>query len=146
MEYKYLKCCGKSSFKKISFIQSFWKDEKTPKKYIGFVYEITNKKTRKRYIGIKRFWKKYTLPPLKGKKRKRHFLKETNWRTYNSSGLIEEEVRQYPKRFEKRILYLCKTITDLKATEAYEQLNAYMDGEWDMLYNEVINLRLRIRK
>ena len=39
----------------------------TPKDYYGFVYVITNRALNKKYIGKKIFWRKKTLPPLKGK-------------------------------------------------------------------------------
>lgn len=140
MKYKYLKKTEKNTFKSNPQLVT------TPKEYIGFVYEIKHEQTGMKYIGIKRFWQKYTLPPLKGKKQKRHYLKETKWRTYNGSGVIEEEVAEHPERFEKKILYLCETITKLKAYETWLILSYYINGEWSKIYNEIVGVRLRIRK
>jgi hypothetical protein len=121
-----------------------------PKEYkekVGFVYQITELDTGMKYIGIKRFWKTIKSAPLKGKKNKRHKLVESDWKTYNtSSPIMQEKLLKNPTNYEKKILKLCNSIVDLKATEAYIQLHYYINGSWRMLYNEVINLRLRIRK
>jgi hypothetical protein len=117
------------------------------KDYFGFVYEILERGTHKSYIGIKQFWSQKTLRPLKGKKNKRHSLIESDWKTYNSSSIIiQEKIKNDPYSYTKCIMYLAKTKTDLKAMEAYLQLKYYFEGKWNLLYNECINLRLRIRK
>ena len=111
-----------------------WKNE--PKKYdeyVGFVYCITDKSNKKKYIGIKKFWTK------KGK--------ETNWKSYvSSSAKLKGMDVNNPKLFEKEIIHLCKSITEMKTREALIQLMFYDNGRWDELYNEMINIRLRIRK
>jgi hypothetical protein len=53
--------------------------------WAGFVYMITLPNGKK-YIGRKYFFSNRTLPPLKGRKRKRHVKKESNWRIYTSSS------------------------------------------------------------
>lgn len=114
--------------------------------YFGFVYEIIEIGTHKSYIGIKQFWSKRTLKPLKGKKNKRHTIVESDWKTYNSSSkIMQEKIAKDPTHYRKCIMYLAKTKTELKAREAYLQLEYYFKGKWDLLYNECINLRLRIR-
>ena len=50
-----------------------------PEGTIGFVYMITNKEDGKFYIGKKSLYSHRTLPPLKGYKRKRKVIKESNW-------------------------------------------------------------------
>jgi len=120
--------------------------EKTPEKH-GFVYMIREKNTGMSYVGIKRFWKKKTLQPLKGRKNKRHSLVESDWRTYNtSSKLMQDKILKKPSNYFKEIICYCDSQTELKCREAGFQLEYYMRGDWDMLYNEVINLRVRIRK
>jgi hypothetical protein len=57
---------------------------------LGFVYIVTNKKNSKLYIGKKGLTSKRKLPPLKGKKRKRIKIVETDWKTYCGSS---EEVK-----------------------------------------------------
>ena len=56
--------------------------------HYGFVYCITFNITGQMYIGKKFFWSKRTLPPLKGKTRKRHIKKESDWQEYTSSSKI----------------------------------------------------------
>ena len=117
------------------------------KDYFGFVYKISERGTHMSYIGIKQFWEKKTLRPLKGKKNKRHTLVESDWKTYNSSSkLMQEKIKADPTTYTKEIWYLAKTKTELKAMEAYMQLEYYFKGKWHLLFNEMINLRLRIRK
>ena len=137
-QYKYLKEQQESTWLNSPF--------QTPKNLVGFVYEIADKENGKLYIGLTRYWSKYTLPPLKGKKNKRHFQKETKWRIYNGSGNFQELINDNPDRFVKKILRNCSTITEMKCWETYYQLNYYTNGDWDKLYNEMINLRLRIPK
>lgn len=57
-----------------------------PENSYAFVYEITNTLTGQKYIGKKFFYSKKTLPPLKGKTRKRKIVKESDWKTYTSSS------------------------------------------------------------
>ena len=57
---------------------------------LGFVYIITNTKNNKLYIGKKGLMSKRRLPPLKGAKRKRIKIVETDWKTYCGSS---EEVK-----------------------------------------------------
>jgi len=137
MLYKYNRKQTESTW--INYNQTPSKDE------IGFVYKITNISDNRCYIGIKKFWSIRKLRPLKGKKRTRKVVYETDWRTYNSSGVIREDVEKNPNNYKKEILRICSTVSEMKAYEAYYQLQYYINGEWDKLYNEMINLRLRIR-
>ena len=119
----------------------------TPKDKIGFVYRILELDTGMIYIGIKTLWSKIKRPPLKGKKRIRRCIVESKWRTYNSSNeQLADKIVANPKNYEKKILKYCDSITELKANEAYLQLDYYIKGNWDKLYNGIINLRLRIRR
>ena len=52
----------------------------------GFIYVITNLTNNKKYIGKKQMKSVKKLKPLKGKKNKRHFDIETDWKTYTSSS------------------------------------------------------------
>lgn len=98
--------------------------------YYGFVYKITNTENNKFYIGKKIFKNTRKLPPLKGQKRKRTVIKESNWKTYwgSSKSLLEDVKTLGEDKFEKTILRLCKT----KKQATY----------WEMHYqiiNEVLN-------
>jgi len=115
--------------------------------YVGFVYTILEKDTQIGYIGIKKFWKTIKRKPLKGKKNKRHETVESDWKTYNSSSsILQEKIKNNPDNYEKEIIRCCKSITEMKCYEAHAQLSFYVRGSWDLLYNEVVNLRVRIRK
>lgn len=141
-QYKYLK---KDKIQKNTWFPFI---DTTPEEYIGFVYAVYKKKSKEVYIGITRFWENYILPPLKGRKNKRHFLKETHWRTYTTSGKWKEDIEKNPLKYDKLILRLCKTKTELKAYEAYLILKSYFEKNYLYKYvvNEMVNLRLRLRK
>jgi len=124
--------------------------QKVPKdisKYQGFVYIITHEATGKYYIGKKFFWRKKTLKPLKGRKNKRHFKVESDWKDYwGSSNNLQADLKKYGKKeFERIMIEVCETKFDC----AYQELVYQMD--YDVLndklsYNEIINVRLRKRK
>ena len=85
--------------------------EEAPKEYQGFVYRITEIDTGMKYIGKKFFWSRRTLPPLKGKKRKRKVVKESDWRDYyGSSKQLNETIEVNGKdRYKREILIMCET-------------------------------------
>lgn len=125
-----------------------WKNKpKDINEYQGFVYIITHKESGRYYIGKKFFWSKRTRPPLKGKKRKRHYVVESDWKNYwGSSSNLKEDIKKYGKRaFSREILYHCETKFDC----AYEELKLQMYYnvlDDPLSYNEIVNVRLRKRK
>ena len=88
--------------------------------YVGFVYLITNLDNDKKYIGKKWFWSTKKLPPLKGKKRKRTVVKESDWKQYyGSSEEVKLLLEQHGKdNFKREILRLCKTKGECSYYEA----------------------------
>ena len=91
---------------------------------IGFVYMVTDKETGMKYVGKKNFFSKVTKPPLKGKKRKRRSIKESDWKTYCGSSeavktLVEENGLDH---FEREILHLCKSKGEMSYIEMKEQI------------------------
>ena len=63
----------------------------------GFIYKLIYD-DGKMYIGKKSFWRLKTLQPLKGKKRKRRSMVESDWRKYEgSSKEIPKEVKLISK-------------------------------------------------
>ncbi|OUW48036.1 MAG: hypothetical protein CBD47_03600 [Synechococcus sp. TMED187] len=117
--------------------------EKYGKEWYGFVYVITNRALNKKYIGKKFFWSKKTLPPLKGKKRKRRSIIESNWRDYygSSANLMEDVETQGKDMFHREIVYLGKGKGDL----AYMEAKLQFENEVllrDDYYNGIINIRL----
>jgi len=69
----------------------FYKDrviesiEDMPEGTFGFIYEVHHIPTGRKYIGKKVLEFNRTLPPLKGTKRKRKVVKESDWKTYYGS-------------------------------------------------------------
>jgi hypothetical protein len=91
---------------------------------IGFVYIVTDTVTGMKYIGKKGFFSKVTKPPLKGKKRKRRSIKESDWKSYCGSSetvktLVEENGLDH---FEREILHLCKSKGEMSYIEMREQI------------------------
>lgn len=111
--------------------------------YVGFVYLITNLQNDKKYIGKKWFWSTKKLPPLKGKKRKRTVVKESDWKQYyGSSEEVKLLLEQLGKdNFKREILRLCKTKGECTYYEAKLQF------DFDVLlrddyYNEFIGCKI----
>ena len=91
-----------------------------PEDTIGFIYKIRKKITGEFYIGRKSLYSHRTLPPLKGTKRKRKVVKESNWKKYQSS---HAEVKKWEgDDIEKHILRFCKTKKALTYYELEEQI------------------------
>lgn len=102
--------------------------EQMPLGTIGFIYRIDNPDTNEYYIGKKSTIANRTLPPLKGQKRKRKVVKESDWKTYQSSN---KTVRDWisPKKtilkycynkkqmtyWENKYLYCSDVLTDDKS-------------------------------
>lgn len=62
-----------------------------PEETIGFIYVIQNPDTDQWYVGKKSIYSHRTLPPLKGTKRKRKVVKESDWIKYQSSNKTVKE-------------------------------------------------------
>ena len=116
-------------------------------KYYGFIYKITHIKTGKFYIGKKFFWSERTRPPLKGNKNRRHYLKESNWRTYwgSSTNLWVDIEKCGETAFKREILSIYNNKWDCAYNELLEQLKNDVLFRDDS-YNEMLNVRLRKRK
>ena len=116
-------------------------------KYQGFVYIITDKVTGKFYIGKKFFWSKKTRPPLKGRKNKRHYTVESDWKSYygSSNNLLVDIEKYGKKRFQRDIISYCETKFDCSYRELQFQMEYRVLFRTES-YNEIINVRLRKRK
>ena len=111
--------------------------------YVGFVYTITNNINHKYYIGQKKFWSKVTLPPLKGKSRKRHKVKESDWKKYyGSSNELLEDIKKYGKEnFTRSISKNLKSKSKMNYEETWQQFkNSVLFDK--MSYNRIINCRI----
>ena len=114
-----------------------------PEGYVGFVYEITNTTTGRKYIGKKLAEFKKSRPPLKGRKNKRRYKVESDWRDYfgSSDALLEDVEQLGTKKFAREILYYCKNKAELSYIEAREQF-ARKVLESDDYYNGHIRVRV----
>ena len=113
-------------------------------KYVGFVYEIYDTEAKMFYIGKKKFWSKVTKPPLKGQKRKRRSLKESDWQSYyGSSETVKELVENTGEwRFQRKILRLCKTLGEMSYYETKEQIDREVLFKPDEYYNAFIGCKI----
>ena len=117
--------------------------EITPEEYQGFVYQITDLHTNKKYIGKKNFWKPKILPINKTRKRRVRTRVESDWKTYFSSSsqiqkLVEESGEE---KFKREILKLCKTKGEMSYYEAKLQFENNVLFR-DDYYNEFIGCRV----
>lgn len=110
--------------------------------YIGFVYEITDESNGKKYIGKKLLVAKRKLPPLKGQKRKRTKIVQSDWQNYyGSSEAVKVLVEERREDFTRRIIHLCKTKGILSYFEAKEQFDREVLLT-DDYYNEFIGVKI----
>jgi hypothetical protein len=114
-----------------------------PENAFGFIYEITNNKNGKMYLGRKQMIKRIKRPPLKGKKRKRIDYVSSDWKTYTgSSDRLNNDIEAIGKdMFSFKILRFCNSKWEL----AYEETK--IQFEKDVLikedfYNGIINCRI----
>ena len=118
----------------------------TPEEYQGFVYEITETASNKKYIGKKNFWRPKTLPKNTKRKRRIRTRVESDWRTYfGSSGLLTERVEEYGETaFKRVILMLCKTKGEMSYYEAKLQFekDVLLNDEY---YNEFIGCKIHAK-
>lgn len=111
--------------------------------YVGFVYIITNKSNDMKYIGKKLFKSSRTLPPLKGKTRKRKKVVESDWMEYyGSSDEVKTLVEELgSENFYREILHLCDTKGEMGYLELKEQVeqNALLRDDF---YNGIIQAKI----
>ena len=120
--------------------------ETTPEEYQGFVYQITELHTNKKYIGKKNFWKPKVLPINKTRKRRVRTRVESDWKDYyGSSNEVRQLVEQHGKeRFKREILKLCKTKGEMSYYEAKLQFdhNVLFSDDY---YNNFIGCRIHAK-
>tara|TARA_R110002050_G_scaffold6130_7_gene25981 strand:+ start:10701 stop:11102 length:402 start_codon:yes stop_codon:yes gene_type:complete len=114
-----------------------------PKDCFGFIYQIQNLRTFKKYIGKKQVRKIIKRPPLKGKKNKRHVITESDWKDYTGSCTeLNDEINVVGKGdFSFTILRICYNKWELAYYEAelQFQLGVLLRDDY---YNGIINCRV----
>jgi hypothetical protein len=109
----------------------------------GFIYEIKNNVNNKTYIGKKQCCRKVKKKPLKGKKRNRIEIKESDWKTYTGSSTdLNEDIVKYGKEnFTFTILKICNSKWELGYEEIKEQISKDVIMREDY-YNGILNVRI----
>jgi len=114
-----------------------------PEGCIGFVYQITNTTNGRKYIGKKlaRFAK--SRPPLKGRVNKRRYKVISDWQDYyGSSDELNLDIEKLGEdKFEREILFYCKSKAELSYVEAREQFARKVLETTDY-YNGHIRVRI----
>lgn len=113
----------------------------------GFVYVIQHKETCKYYIGKKSFWKSIRRKPLKGHKRVRLDRIESDWKNYwgSSKKFVEYVKKEGKNKFNRHILCLCKTKSEMSYRELLKQIDYNVLND-PYSYNGIINVRLNKTK
>tara|TARA_B000000475_G_scaffold225867_1_gene189984 strand:+ start:455 stop:862 length:408 start_codon:yes stop_codon:yes gene_type:complete len=114
-----------------------------PSDVIGFVYQITNTTNGRKYIGKKLARFKRSRPPLKGRKNKRRYNVDSDWKDYyGSSDELTIDVNRLGKdKFTREILFWCSSKAELSYVEAREQF-ARKVLESNDYYNGHIRVRV----
>lgn len=109
----------------------------------GFIYEIVNKITNKKYIGKKQCFRKIKRKPLKGKTRNRISKGDSDWKFYTSSSNdVNNDIKTHGKEnFEFKILKACDSKWALAYYEIKEQIDRNVLFK-DDYYNGIINCRI----
>jgi hypothetical protein len=109
----------------------------------GFIYEITNTVSNKKYIGKKQCKSRVKRKPLKGKTRNRIDSKESDWKSYTSSSNdLMQDIKIHGKdKFIFKILKTCDSKWALAYFEAKEQMEKDVLFRKDY-YNGILNLRI----
>jgi serine/threonine protein kinase len=106
--------------------------DQIPEGTFGFIYKVTDTATGRMYIGKKQLMSYRTLPPLKGEKKKRKVVKESDWKTYYGSHPdLKKAVKENPEHFKREVLQF---VTTKKQLTYYELV--YLIKE-DVLGNEL---------
>lgn len=114
-----------------------------PEDAFGFIYEIVNTISGKKYIGKKQMKRKIRRLPLKGKKRKRVDYVDSDWKTYTgSSDALNIDIAANGKdKFVFKILKFCNSKFELSYFEAKMQFEKDVLLNEDY-YNGIINCRI----
>lgn len=115
--------------------------------HIGFVYCITDLSNNMKYIGKKGLISVRRLPPLKGQKRRRRKVVETDWKKYYGSSeevklLVEEKGSD---NFHREIIHLCTMKGEMTYLEAKEQFVRDVLLKPDEYYNKFIGCKLHAK-
>ena len=123
--------------------------QELPEDCVGFVYQITNNLSRRKYIGKKlaKFSKTtYKTVKLKNGNKKRKKIRtkiDSDWREYYGSSpeLTADVITLGTENFSREILYYCKSKAECSYVEAREQFSRKVLESADY-YNGHIQVRV----
>ncbi len=114
--------------------------------HYSFLYSIKSIDTGKEYIGKKILWSKRSLPPLKGKLKKRIVYKVSDWEKYfGSSKYLNVDIEKYgTDRFTRTIIGLYPdkreaNFAELRYQILFNVLDAVDESGERLYYNENID-------
>jgi hypothetical protein len=126
--------------------KQFDPDEDFLKTYQGFVYEITELSTGKKYIGKKFFWKPKILPITKTRKRRQRTTVQSDWREYFGSNQELKLLIEHTgvDNYHRNILVLCRNKSECAYWEAKIQFekDVLLRNEY---YNEFIGCKINAK-
>jgi hypothetical protein len=113
----------------------------------AIVYLITNLSNNRKYVGKKLAKFHKSRPPLKGKKNRRRYNVDSDWKEYwgSSEELKADIFALGNENFSREILYFCPTRGAASYLEMVEQVNRKV-LESDEYYNGIINVRIKKSK
>ena len=91
-----------------------------PEETLGFVYRI-DFWDDSYYIGRKNFYSERRVKVV-GKKNRRKVIKESNWKTYNTSSVIVKKRIADGETHTKTIIHMCANKACIMYWEVYEQM------------------------
>ena len=106
--------------------------------YEGFVYIVTDLDNGMKYIGKKNFYSRTKMRPLKGQKRKRTKVTESDWQTYHGSSEEVKLLVEQGKKFDREILHLCHSKGEMSYLEMREQIVRDVLHKPDEYYNAFV--------
>lgn len=120
-------------------------EEDLPGKYFGFIYKITNLDNGKFYIGRKNFrtrrkrrFGKREIAKMEDKRGRKYewVIKESDWKTYNSSNKFLKEDIKAGASIKKEILHLVEDEIQMTYWETkYQFKNSVLEND---TYNDNI--------
>lgn len=112
-----------------------------PGEYYGFVYEITNLLSGRKYIGKKFFW---SIKRKQVNKVRKRIKVESDWKEYwSSSDELKSDIERLGKsNFKREIIHLCKNKGTTNYFEAKEQFVKGVLEDKDNWYNSWISVKV----
>jgi hypothetical protein len=113
-----------------------------PEGIMGFVYLIHNLENNRLYIGQKSFYSTLTRPPLKGKKRSRKIVRQSDWQKYyGSNEELKRDLENNGYNCARTVLRYCKSKSELNYWELSEQMSrdVLLDHKY---YNSYVGARI----